>query len=351
MKFLSVFIGTLVVIAAVHAQPQRRHRDVGYAKTNGNGAAAKSNGNGAAAKSNGNGYSNGAPKNGNGNGNGYPKENPANPLKLDGAAATNVEVRADSTTTAAPMMMGGEIPGNAGVDYPIFDTVPETSFSCKDQKSGGYFADVDEGRCQVFHVCHDERKFSFLCPNGTIFDQKVFVCNWWFNVDCAASKDFYDLNAAIGVVPEKTEPLAVAPSIVDTVSSPDASYLPPNGNGAKTTNGYSSNGPAKTNGSNGASKTNGSNGSTKTNGSNGKNGAAAAAAPATSYLPPTNGNGKPSTQASTADAVPVPAQSYLAPPVTGLEVSPNAAEAIVNGIITSTAKAPAQGYLPPNSGY
>jgi hypothetical protein len=119
---------------------------------------------------------------------------------------------------------------------------------------------------QVFHVCHDERKFSFLCPNGTIFDQKVFVCNWWFNVDCAASKDFYELNAAIGVVPEKTEPLAVAPSIVDTVSSPDSSYLPPNGNGngngAKTTNGYSSNG----------SKTNGSNGSTKTNGSNGKNG-------------------------------------------------------------------------------
>ena len=135
MKFLSVFIGTLVVIAAVHAQPQRRvstlnrfykfhfvvmqqritnwfsikHRDVGYAKTNGNGAAAKTNGNGAAAKSNGNGYSNGAPKNGNGNGNGYPKENPANPLKLDGAAATNVEVRADSTTTAAPMMMGGEV--------------------------------------------------------------------------------------------------------------------------------------------------------------------------------------------------------------------------------------------------
>ena len=79
--------------------------------------------------------------------------------------------------------------------------------------------------------------------------------------------------------------------------------------------------------------------------------AAPAPAPATSYLPPTNGNGKPSTQASTADAVPVPAQSYLAPPVTGLEVSPNAAEAIVNGIITSTAKAPAQGYLPPNSGY
>lgn len=82
---------------------------------------------------------------------GYPRENPANPLKLDPQAATKVEVRVDGSTTAAPMM-GGEIPGNAGTDYPIFDTIPETSFNCKDQAFGGYYADVDEGRCQVrFH--------------------------------------------------------------------------------------------------------------------------------------------------------------------------------------------------------
>ncbi|XP_032786794.2 uncharacterized protein LOC116924361 [Daphnia magna] len=160
---------------------------------------------------------------------GYPRENPPNPLKLDPQAATKVEVRVDSST-AAPMMMGGEIPGNAGTDYPIFDTIPETKFNCNDQATGGYYADVDEGRCQVFHVCHDGRKFSFLCPNGTIFDQRVFVCNWYFNVDCAASKDFYNLNAQIGVVPEKApEPLAVAPSLVDTqqVDSPNQEYLPP----------------------------------------------------------------------------------------------------------------------------
>ena len=83
-------------------------------------------------------------------GKGYPRENPPNPLKLDPQAATKVEVRVDSepTSTAAPMM-GGEIPGNAGTDYPIFDTIPETKFDCKDQASGGYYADIDEGRCQV----------------------------------------------------------------------------------------------------------------------------------------------------------------------------------------------------------
>ena len=28
------------------------------------------------------------------------------------------------------------------------------------------------------------RKFSFLCPNGTIFNQEKLVCDAWFNVDC-----------------------------------------------------------------------------------------------------------------------------------------------------------------------
>jgi hypothetical protein len=21
---------------------------------------------------------------------------------------------------------------------------------------------------------------SFLCPNGTVFDQEIFTCNWWY---------------------------------------------------------------------------------------------------------------------------------------------------------------------------
>jgi hypothetical protein len=46
----------------------------------------------------------------------------------------------------------------------------------------GYYADV-ETRCQVFHVCTnipdaEPIKASFLCPNGTIFNQEVFVCQW-----------------------------------------------------------------------------------------------------------------------------------------------------------------------------
>ena len=40
----------------------------------------------------------------------------------------------------------------------------------------------------------DLTKFSFVCPNGTLFNQQYFVCDWWFNVDCAKAESFYSLN-------------------------------------------------------------------------------------------------------------------------------------------------------------
>uniref|UniRef100_T1IU45 Chitin-binding type-2 domain-containing protein n=1 Tax=Strigamia maritima TaxID=126957 RepID=T1IU45_STRMM len=55
-----------------------------------------------------------------------------------------------------------------------------------------------EARCQVFHICQfSGRQDSFLCPNGTVFDQRYFVCNWWFNVDCNLSPTFYSLNSQL----------------------------------------------------------------------------------------------------------------------------------------------------------
>ena len=57
------------------------------------------------------------------------------------------------------------------------------------QVEGGYYADV-EGDCQPFHICAADgqgglTKYSFLCPNGTLFNQQYFICDWWFNVDCS----------------------------------------------------------------------------------------------------------------------------------------------------------------------
>jgi hypothetical protein len=39
-------------------------------------------------------------------------------------------------------------PGTPGEDYPIFSAVPSTSFLCKGQVDGGYYADP-EAECQV----------------------------------------------------------------------------------------------------------------------------------------------------------------------------------------------------------
>ena len=85
--------------------------------------------------------------------------------------------------------------GTPGVDYPVYNVVPETSFICDGRTEGGYYGDP-EARCQVFHVCTNNgnnslTKNSFLCPNSTQFHQKILACDWWYNVDCSTTKDFY----------------------------------------------------------------------------------------------------------------------------------------------------------------
>ena len=94
------------------------------------------------------------------------------------------------------------IPGIPGDDYPIFGEVPDTSFLCDGQVDGGYYSDP-EADCQAFHICAADgtgglTKYSFLCPNGTLFNQQYFVCDWWFNVDCSKVEDLYYLNQEIG---------------------------------------------------------------------------------------------------------------------------------------------------------
>ncbi|XP_068235143.1 uncharacterized protein [Palaemon carinicauda] len=121
--------------------------------------------------------------------------------ELEAAASSLNEVAEaeDPIAALAANIPGGGVPGE---DYPILASVPDTGFSCADQEFPGYYADTaDEAGCQVFHICQfDGRQDSFLCPNGTIFNQQYFVCDWWFNVDCAATEQFIALNADIGKV-------------------------------------------------------------------------------------------------------------------------------------------------------
>ncbi|KAL0117295.1 hypothetical protein PUN28_010268 [Cardiocondyla obscurior] len=92
-----------------------------------------------------------------------------------------------------------KIPGIPGIDYPMYHTVPPTSFSCAHVPIvPGMYANVETG-CQAYHVCHDGREghqgASFLCTNGTLFNQQEFACDWWYNVNCADAPSLYRVNA------------------------------------------------------------------------------------------------------------------------------------------------------------
>ncbi|XP_076260577.1 uncharacterized protein LOC143196620 [Rhynchophorus ferrugineus] len=78
-------------------------------------------------------------------------------------------------------------------DYPSYSYIPKTTFTCRNLKSG-YYADL-ETDCQVFHICEDGRKISFLCPNGTIFQQSELICEWWNKVNCTNSPYLYEESA------------------------------------------------------------------------------------------------------------------------------------------------------------
>merc|ERR1711963_843993 len=117
-------------------------------------------------------------------------------------------------------MLQSAVPGVPGEDYPIYAEVPETAFTCDGQVDGGYYAD-GEAECQVFHICTADgagglAQYSFLCPNGTVFNQNYFICDWWFNFDCAEAEGLYSLNDELAAEREAA-----------SASSPQGSYASP----------------------------------------------------------------------------------------------------------------------------
>ena len=61
----------------------------------------------------------------------------------------------------------------------------DSGFSCDGLVFGGYYADPATD-CQQYSVCLQDPispdtlyPVNFLCPNGTIFNQQLFNCDWW----------------------------------------------------------------------------------------------------------------------------------------------------------------------------
>ena len=87
----------------------------------------------------------------------------------------------------------------------------------------GYYADP-EAECQAFHICTADgagglAKYSFLCPNGTLFNQNYFICDWWFNFDCSTAEDLYSLNDEIAA--ERAALDGEASDAIDSYAAPE----------------------------------------------------------------------------------------------------------------------------------
>ncbi|GAV01395.1 hypothetical protein RvY_12117 [Ramazzottius varieornatus] len=79
-----------------------------------------------------------------------------------------------------------------GSSYPTYSYIPQTSFNCNQVRQFGFYADP-ETRCQVFRRCEaNNYMFSYICPNGTVFNQITLICDWFYNVNCPSVGGFYD---------------------------------------------------------------------------------------------------------------------------------------------------------------
>lgn len=47
-------------------------------------------------------------------------------------------------------------------------------------------------------MCFDNRKESFLCGTGTMFNQEILSCDHEAKVNCASSPQYYEANTELG---------------------------------------------------------------------------------------------------------------------------------------------------------
>lgn len=97
------------------------------------------------------------------------------------------EPEASSTTEAAPSApdVTPETMTTTTTTQPPAPSPPvdSGSFQCP---GNGYFADPNN--CNTFYRCEGTMQYSFSCPSGLYFDEKLSVCNWPFLTDCATKK-------------------------------------------------------------------------------------------------------------------------------------------------------------------
>ncbi|XP_053604467.1 mucin-2 [Plodia interpunctella] len=104
--------------------------------------------------------------------------------------------------------------------------IPLTRFTCRGRASG-YYADIETG-CQVYHMCDGlGRQFSYSCPNTTLFQQRMLICDHWYMVNCSKAESDYSANLLIG---QRDKPFVSEEEMRLRTPRPDILSVPPNNN-------------------------------------------------------------------------------------------------------------------------
>ncbi|XP_068617219.1 uncharacterized protein js [Battus philenor] len=86
---------------------------------------------------------------------------------------------------------------------------------------------MDTG-CQVYHMCDGMgRQFSYSCPNTTLFQQRMLVCDHWYMVNCSKAESDYDANLLIG---QRDKPFVSDEDMRSRTPRPNVLSVPPNSN-------------------------------------------------------------------------------------------------------------------------
>lgn len=78
----------------------------------------------------------------------------------------------------------------------------------------------------MFHVCWPDRRESFLCPLGTIFNQALQVCDYWYNFNCSLAPHYYTVNAELEPRSSKAKNESVSSMIETLLEKTDSISAP-----------------------------------------------------------------------------------------------------------------------------
>ncbi|XP_076370157.1 uncharacterized protein LOC143256616 [Tachypleus tridentatus] len=68
----------------------------------------------------------------------------------------------------------------------------ETPFTCREKPNGLYF--LGEQNCKVFYICSNGKTFSFMCPEGQIYNPKSESCEDTLQISCQQIKEQWTQN-------------------------------------------------------------------------------------------------------------------------------------------------------------